>query len=600
MSTAPPISPQARRVGRTFDPLKVRADFPILNGSAGRPLVYLDNGATTQKPQAVIDALARYYESQNANIHRGVYRLSQIATEAYESARQTVARFINATEPQEIIFTRGTTEAINLVASSWGRANLREGDDVVISALEHHSNIVPWQMACAASGAKLRVIPINDAGELRLDEYEHLLSPRTRMVALTHLSNALGTINDVQRIASMAHRVGAKVLVDGAQWVAHHPTDVKAIDADFYCFSGHKLLGPTGIGCLYGKRELLAVMPPYQGGGDMIESVTFEKTVYAGLPNRFEAGTPNIAGAIGLAAAIDYLSQYEWRDLIAHENDLLQHGTQRLAEVKGLRIVGTAKNKGSLISFVLEDPAIATLDVGSRLDLRNIAVRTGHHCCQPVMDRFGIPATARASFALYNTRADIDALVEGLHEIVAEAQTARSSAYGAGRTSPAPANTSGSTPAAHAIAYPAPSAPTVAAAAEQLVEVFEFLGDRDSRNQFLLDDLAPKLPPMDPALKTPRTRVHGCMSVVHLYGAKRSGTEDTIDFVADSDAQIVRGLIGLLQRLFSGQRAGEILSFDMVGFFDRIGLAQFITVQRRSGVEGMINKIRAIAESARG
>jgi len=407
--------------GRTFDPRKVRADFPILSTTVyGKPLVYLDNGATTQKPNPVIDRISRYYREENANIHRGVYRLSQVATEAYEEARRKARQFINAADEREVIFTRGTTEAINLVAASYARATLKPGDEVILSNLEHHSNIVPWQIAAEAAGATIRVIPVNDDGELLLDEYAKLLSGRTKIVAVNHVSNALGTINEVRTICNMAHSVGAKVLVDGAQWVAHFKTDVRAIDCDFYCFSGHKLFGPTGIGVLWGRRELLEAMPPFMGGGDMIESVTFEKTSYAQLPNKFEAGTPDIAGAIGLGAAIDYLLSVGFDAFHDHEQRLLRHATEQLKQVPGLRVIGTAKKKAGVVSFVLEDPPLSALDAGSRLDREGIAVRTGHHCCQPLMDRFKVPATIRASFALYNTTEDVDALVAALKKIRAE------------------------------------------------------------------------------------------------------------------------------------------------------------------------------------
>ncbi|HZK80732.1 MAG TPA: cysteine desulfurase, partial [Humisphaera sp.] len=351
MPSAPP--PSSNGSG-SFNLQKIRADFPILHTTAhGKPLVYLDNAATTQKPRTVIDRLVRYYETENANIHRGVYELSQKATNAYEEARHTVAKFINAADDKEILFTRGTTEAINLVANSFGRAFIKAGDEIIVSAIEHHSNIVPWQIVADAVGAKLRVIPMNDDGELLLDEYAKLLSPRAKLVAVNHVSNALGTINDVDRIVNLAHAVGAKVLIDGAQWVAHHPTDVQQIGCDFYCFSGHKLYGPTGIGALWGRRELLEQMPPWQGGGDMIESVTFEKTKYAGLPNKFEAGTPDISGAVGLAAAIDYVLSIGFANFVPHEEQLLKHATEKLAAIPGLRIVGSARNKAGVISFVI-------------------------------------------------------------------------------------------------------------------------------------------------------------------------------------------------------------------------------------------------------
>ena len=391
----------------------IRADFPILQRRVhGKPLVYLDNAATTQKPQAVIDRLSRYYEEQNANIHRGVHALSVDATNAYDWARDRVRRFINAAEAREIVFVRGTTEAINLVAATFGRARVGAGDEIVISHMEHHSNIVPWQMLCEEKGARLRVIPITDAGELRLDEYERLLGPRTRLVAVTHVSNALGTINPVESIVRTAHDRGIPVLVDGAQAVAHMRVDVQAIGCDFYVFSGHKVFGPTGIGVLYGRGPLLDAMPPYEGGGEMIRTVSFDRTLYKEAPERFEAGTPNIAGAIGLAAAIDYLAAVDLDRVSAYERELLGYGTEALADIAGLRLTGTAPHKAGILAFVIED--IHPHDLGTILDRDGIAVRAGHHCCQPLMARLGVPATVRASLALYNTREEIDALASSL------------------------------------------------------------------------------------------------------------------------------------------------------------------------------------------
>lgn len=393
-----------------------RFHFPLLRRQVnGKPLVYLDNAATSQKPQVVIDALMRYYYEENSNIHRGVHYLSERATESYEAARLKVQRFLNARSVKEIIFVRGTTEAINLVAASYGRTNLREGDEVVITAMEHHSNIVPWQMVCEEKGARLRVVPINDAGELLLDEYEKLLTDRTRIVAVTHVSNALGTINPVKSIVATAHARGIPVLVDGAQAVPHMRVDVQDLGCDFYAFSAHKMFGPTGVGILYGREELLEAMPPYQGGGDMIKSVTFEKTLYNDLPFKFEAGTPNIAGGIGLGAAIDYVLGMDMNSVMAYEHELLHYATQKLLEVPGLRIIGTAKEKAGVISFVLE--GVHPHDIGTILDYEGIAIRTGHHCAQPVMQRFGIPATARASFAFYNTKDEVDVLVRAVRKV---------------------------------------------------------------------------------------------------------------------------------------------------------------------------------------
>ena len=400
-----------------FDAEKIRADFPVLQQVVnGRPLVYLDNGATSQKPQAVIDELVRYYSTENANVHRGVHTLSQQATEDYEGARAKLRRLLNAAEDHEIIFTRGTTEGINLVAQSYGRRNIGPGDEIIVSNMEHHSNIVPWQMLCEEKGAALRVVPIDDAGELLMDEYERLLSPRTKMVAITHVSNALGTILPVERIVAMAHSRGAVALLDGAQAVPHMAVDVRKLDCDFYVFSGHKLFGPTGTGALYGKAELLEAMPPVYGGGEMIKSVTFEQTIYNDLPYKFEAGTPNIAGAIGLGAAVDYVQAVGYENIAAYEQELLQYGARALESIGGLRIIGDAAHKAGILSFVIDN--IHPHDIGTILDAEGVAVRTGHHCAQPVMQRFQIPATARASLAMYNTRADLDALVRGIDRVI--------------------------------------------------------------------------------------------------------------------------------------------------------------------------------------
>ena len=414
-SRSGPTAPGVPSRGR-LDPARVRGDFPILARLVhGRPLVYLDNAATTQKPRAVVAAEARFYEERNANVHRGVHLLSQEATDAYEAARAAVARFVGAASPSEIVFTRGTTESVNLVAASLGRATVRAGDEVLLTEMEHHSNIVPWQMLCEAVGASLRVLPFDDRGVLDLDRLDDLLTERTRVVAVVQVSNALGTENPVEEIARRAHAVGARVLVDGAQAVPHRPVDVRALGCDFYAFSGHKIYGPMGIGVLYGRQDVLATMPPWQGGGDMIRRVSFAKTTYADPPARFEAGTPNVAGAVGLAEAIRYVEAIGLEAIAAHEHDLLEHGSARLAEVPGLRILGTAPRKSAVLSFVLS--GVHPHDVGTVLDQEGIAVRTGHHCAHPVMEHFGVPATTRASLGLYNTRQDLDALVEGLAKV---------------------------------------------------------------------------------------------------------------------------------------------------------------------------------------
>jgi len=399
-----------------FDVEKVRHDFPILQQKVhGRTLVYLDNAATSQKPQVVIDAILRYYALDNANIHRGVHFLSERATEEYEGARRTVQGFLNAAEANEIIFVRGATEAINLVAQTYGRAQVHAGDEVLITAMEHHSNIVPWQILCEEKGARLRVAPISDSGELLLEDLANLLGPRTKIVAMTHVSNALGTINPVQKVIEMAHQWNIPVLIDGAQAVPHLQVDVQALDCDFYVFSGHKVYGPTGIGAMYGKSALLDLMPPYQGGGDMISSVTFEKTTYNKLPYKFEAGTPHVAGAIGLGEAIEYANDHGMDNVAAYEHELLAYATESVSAISGVRLIGTAREKAGVLSFLLD--SVHPHDIGTVLDQEGVAIRTGHHCAQPVMQRFGIAATARASFALYNTREEVDALVEGILKV---------------------------------------------------------------------------------------------------------------------------------------------------------------------------------------
>jgi cysteine desulfurase/selenocysteine lyase len=400
----------------SLDLRDIRADFPILDQQIrGRPLVYLDNGATVQKPQVVIDTVSRVYREDNANVHRGVHALSQRATEAFEGARAKVQRFINAAHSREVVFVRGTTEAINLVAQSYGRSHIRSGDEVLITELEHHANIVPWQLLCQQTGARLRVAPIDEQGDVSLEEYVKLLGERTRLVAISHVSNALGTINPVRRMIEAAHEHGVPVLVDGAQAAPHLAIDVRALDCDFYAFSGHKVYGPTGIGVLYGKTALLEAMPPYQGGGEMVRRVTFEDTQYAPIPFRFEAGTPHVAGVVGLGAALDYVSGIGLDAIAAHEAALLRHATEALTELEGVRIIGTAREKASLLSFLVE--GAHAHDIGTIMDHQGIAIRAGHHCAMPVMQHFGVPATARASFAMYNTLDEVDALVAGIRKV---------------------------------------------------------------------------------------------------------------------------------------------------------------------------------------
>ena len=415
--SSPALSRQEERaVSRSVDLQRLRADFPILRLKVnGKPLAYLDNGASSEMPQPVLDRLIRYQTQEHSNIHRAVHYLSETATAAYEGARSKIQKFINAAESREIIYTRGTTDAVNLVMHGYGRAFLKEGDEIIISQLEHHSNIVPWQMLRDEKGCKLRVIPCNDAGELLLDEYEKLFNARTRFVAFTHVSNALGTVNPVKQMIATAHSHGVPVLVDGAQAVPHLKVDVRDLDCDFYCFSGHKMFGPTGIGILYGKAKWLEQMHPYQGGGDMILSVTFEKTTYNAIPHKFEAGTPPIAAAIGLGAAVDYLADVGMENIAAWEHELLAYGTGQMGALPGVRIIGTAADKAAVLSFVVA--GVHPHDVGTILNEEGVAVRTGHHCAQPVMQRFGIPATARASFAFYNTFEEIDQLVAGIRRV---------------------------------------------------------------------------------------------------------------------------------------------------------------------------------------
>ena len=550
-----------------FDVEAVRADFPALSQEVhGRPLVYLDNAATSQKPRAVLDRLGAYYAYENANIHRGVHALSQRATDAYEAARKEIADFIGAEDDAEVIFTRGCTEGINLVASTFGRTSVGVGDEVVISAMEHHSNIVPWQMLCEQQGARLRVIPISDAGELDYDAFLDLLSEKTKLVAVVHISNALGTINPVRPMIRDAHARGIPVLVDGAQAVPHGPVDVRQLDADFYVFSGHKMFGPTGIGVLYGKREHLEAMPPYQGGGDMIDEVTFERTTYNTLPHKFEAGTPHIAGVLGLAEAARYLQQLGPDAIQQYETDLLAYATEQVSQVEGIRLVGTAKEKASVLSFVMAD--VHPYDAGLLLDRQGIAVRTGHHCTQPLMRRLGIPGTIRASFAFYNTREDVDRLVEGLLDVRRQMRRRAQAEM----------------PTTHADE-------TVAQRQDELAEAFETLGDPDLQRDYLMD-LGKALPDLDPAYRTEKHRIHGCQSMVWLHAERRDGR---VVFEADSNAMITRGLIALLVRLLSGQPPRAILEADLDPFMDRIGMARLISQGRKNGLAAMIKQMRLYA-----
>jgi len=563
-------------VRQTYPVQTIRGDFPILEMEVnGHPLVYLDNGATAQKPRAVIDAMEKYYSRQNANIHRGVYHLSQLATTLYEDARKTVQTFLNAKDSREVIFTSGTTDSINLVTHSLGISKLKAGDEIILSEMEHHSNIVPWQLLCEQTGATIRVCPVNDDGEIDLGQFRCLFNDRTKISAFVHVSNALGTINPVKEMVKIANEFGVITLVDGAQAVPHMKVDVQELGCDFYTFSGHKLYGPTGIGVLFGKAEILETMSPYKGGGDMIESVSFAGTTYAEAPARFEAGTPNIEGAVGLAAAIRYMEGIGYDVIGRHELDLLQYATSRFSKLPGIRIIGNAKNKAAVISFVMEDPIISALDAGLKLDQAGIAVRTGHHCCQPLMNRFHVPATIRASFGIYNTGEEIDHLIEALQKI----QSEKSSPF------PKPTTNAG---------WPSKFAESPSAAADLLAEDFLFFESQQEKNQYLLD-LGDNLPHNFDMLKQITERVPGCMSEVYLVGRTDPENPSTLQFMADANADIVRGLIALLQKLYSGQTPKDILQFDIEGFFQRIELEQFVTSQRRNGLAGMVKRIRNLA-----
>jgi cysteine desulfurase/selenocysteine lyase len=532
----------------------------------------------------VIDAIVHYYTHDNSNIHRGVYELSQRATDGYEAARGKIANFLGAKDPAECILVRGATEGINLVANTWGVSNISQGDEILLTGLEHHSNIVPWQLLCERVGAKLQILESSESGELDLDAMKRLLSPRTKLVAVQQVSNALGTIHDVQRIVSLAKDVGAKVLVDGAQWVAHGPTDVAQLGCDFYTFSGHKLYGPTGIGVLWGKRELLEAMPPFQAGGDMIDIVSFDGTTFAPLPNKFEAGTPNIAGAIGLGAAIDYVMEIGFEAIAAIEDQLLKEASRKLANIEGLRIIGTASNKAAVISFVVDSPSIAPLDIATALSSEGIAVRTGHHCCMPLMQQFDIPGTCRVSMAIYNTVSEIDRLVEVLQQLIEARRRKHSEAA------------SKNVETSLDIEFAKPTAKTIEAAADALSEEFLLFDDRESKTELLME-MGQALPDYFSQLKAISTAVPGCMSEVYLIGRPHQEQRQVFEFAADSNAEIVRGLISVLEQLFSGQTAESIMAFDTEAFFRKIGLDQFVSSQRRSGLEGMIRRIRKLAEA---
>ena len=561
-----------------IDVAAVRRGFPVLDQEVnGRPLVYLDNAATVQKPEVVIEAIANYYRRDNANVHRGVHTLSQRATDGYEGARAKVAAFLNAPEVAECLFVRGVTEAVNLVASSWGGANLNPGDVVLLGAQEHHSNIVPWQMVAEARGAVVRVIPMDDAGVLDQAAFGRLLGEGgVKVLSMPHVSNSLGTVNPVKAMAAKAREAGAVVFVDGAQWVAHGATDMQALGVDFYAFSAHKLYGPTGIGVLWGRRALLEVMGPFQGGGDMIETVTWERTTFAPIPNKFEAGTPHIAGAVGLAAAIDWVGGLGWDAVHAHEEALRVRCENGLRQIPGITIIGTAPEKAAVVSFVHE--TVSSYDLGSKLDRRGIAVRTGHHCTQPVMDRLGIPGTTRASFAVYNTVEEVDLLIGAVRGIVGES------------AGDAAEPTNGSVN----VTYAPASAATVAEAAAALAKEFALVAELMSPTEYVQEDLAKSVAGLPEGLKSDATKVHGCMSEVHVVFEDEG---DVMRVAGDSNADITKGLVGVMQRLYSGQRAGEVLAHDVNDFLREVGLEGTLSMGRRNGLAGLIQKIRGHALS---
>ncbi|RDE24492.1 SufS family cysteine desulfurase [Motiliproteus coralliicola] len=551
---------------RVIDSARIRADFPLLTDS---DLCYLDSAATTQKPQAVIDALSRYYQQDNANVHRAAHRLSRQATEAFEQARERVQRFINAAHSSEIIWTRGTTEGINLVAHSFGQLAIAAGDEILISELEHHANIVPWQLLAQRSGAKLRVIPIRDDGDLDLEAFEALLNPRTRLLALTQVSNALGSVNPIETMIEQAHRVGAKVLIDGAQAVSHFPIDVQALDCDFYLFSGHKLYGPTGIGVLYGKQALLSVMPPWQGGGEMIERVSFEASSFQPPPFRFEAGTPNIAGAIGLATAIDYLESFDRRQRLRHEQQLLNYAEQQLKLVPGLQILCNPGQRIGLIPFVIE--GLHNFDLGALLDQQDIAIRTGHHCAMPLHQRLGLDGSARASFGLYTTKQDIDRLVQSLLNLLAP----ETSSDDCDSTSP--------------------QRPTAASPLPDTQPLLDALLSKSHwKARYALLMKAAQQRAEDPELRQPQNLLHGCSSRVwlqHHYDTKTG----TLHFNIDSDARIIKGLGMLLMEKLEQCPTTEINPQTLQQSIAQLQLEKHLSPSRSNGLQAIIDEIVAIA-----
>lgn len=567
---------------QALDVHRLREEFPALHQSVnGKPLVYLDSAATTQKPRCVLEAMDRFYEHDNANVHRGVHTLSQRATDAFEHARLTIARFLNASDANEIVFTRGATEAINLVASSYGGANLHPGEEVLISTMEHHSNIVPWQLVCEQTGASLKVIPITDDGEVALDAYEQLLSEKTKIISVVHVSNALGTINPIRQMVAIARQraPAAAFVVDGAQATAHMKVDVRDLGVDFYAVSAHKMYGPTGIGALFGRKALLDAMPPYQGGGDMIKSVSFEKTIYNDVPFRFEAGTPNIAGAIGFAAAAEFLNRVGVERIGAHEHQLLQEGIAMLDQIPGLRLIGRAKNRAGVMSFVLY--GIDAYTAAVQLDQEGIAVRVGHHCTEPLMKRFGLNATMRATLGAYNTREEVESLVNGLLKLR--------------RRRDVPPHIEGLVRYRPAEVVHQKSDFDL----DRIIETFEFFDEWEARYSYLLD-LEKRLPPMREEDKTEENFVHGCQSQVWMKvwtepGAGKAGSEEILRVIARSDAAIVNGLIAILLAAYDGKPVREAVAFDAPALFKRLGLIEHLSPTRRNGLHAMVARMRELA-----
>ncbi|MEH6650940.1 MAG: SufS family cysteine desulfurase [Motiliproteus sp.] len=560
-----------------FDPQQLRCDFPLIENTS---VCYFDSAATTQKPTAVLQAIDHYYRHHNANVHRAAHSLSRDATEAFEAARERVRRFINANTCDEIIWIRGTTEGINLVAHSYGQLAIGPGDEILISTMEHHANIVPWQLLAQRCGAHLRVIPLTDNGDLDLTAYQDLLNSRTKLVAICHVSNALGTVNPIAEVIQQAHQIGAKVLIDGAQAVSHMEVDVQALDCDFYLFSGHKLYGPTGIGVLYGKHRLLQQMPPWQGGGEMIEQVSFSQSRYQPPPLRFEAGTPNIAGAIGLAAAIDYLCQFDIKQRQAHEQRLINHASQQLITVPGLRIIAQPKQRVGLVPFVID--ALHSFDLGALLDQQGFALRTGHHCTMPLHQQLGLEGTARLSFGLYNQTEEIDRLVTVLKQLVAEANTP---ALPSTSQSPQPASQldPGQIDSAHFIPE------------QSLLQQLRALGHGKACYTLLMKKATTC--PQQPGLRQDINLLHGCTSKVWLDHQRQciDGNQQ-LSFRIDSDTRIIKGLGLLLCDLLNGMSPEQILSTQVEPVFRELGLERHLSASRTNGLHAMIEAIRVLAQ----